>query len=89
MSQQERMTEATTKLLSVLSEVRGGPWEAGPELTEKALMDWLGEQEDRVDNLKERLDRKQSELVRLEEVEEEDWVPAIAPPELNAPFRFL
>ena len=87
-SQQERMTEATTKLLAVLSEVRGGPWEAGPELTEMALTDWLGEQEDRVDELKERLDRKQRELVRLEEVEEEDRVPTIAPPNLNAAFRF-
>ena len=27
-SQQKRMTEATTKLLSVLSEERGEPWEA-------------------------------------------------------------
>ena len=38
--------------------------------------------------MKERLDRKQRELVRLEEVEEEDRVPTIAPPNLNAAFRF-
>ena len=86
-SQQERMTEATTGLLAVVSEVGGGPWEACPGLTEKALTDWMEEQEYWVDELKERLDRKQRELVRLEEVEEEDLVPAIAPPDLDAAFR--
>ena len=38
--------------------------------------------------MKERLDRKQRELVMLEEVEEEDLVPAKAPPNLDAAFRF-
>ena len=88
MSQQERMTEAPTKLLSVLSEERGGPWEAGPELTEKNLTDWLGEQEDRVDELKERIERKQGELARLAEVKEADVVPDQALPHLETAFRF-
>ena len=88
MSQQERMTEATTGLLAVVSEVGGGPWEACPGLTEKALTDWLGEQEDRVEELKDRIDRKQRELARLEELEEEDLVPTTASPNLDAAFRF-
>ena len=86
--QQEKMMEATTRLLSVVSKVGGGPWEASPGLTEKALTDWLGEQEDRVEELKERLERKQRELVRLAEVEEEDLVPAKAHPNLDAALRF-
>ena len=70
--QQEKMMEATTRLLSVVSEVGGGPWEASPGLTERALTEWMGEQEDRVDELRERLKQKQGELARLAEVEEAD-----------------
>ena len=82
------MTEATTKLFLVLSEERGGPWEAGPELTKKNLTDWLGEQEDRVDELKERIERKQGELARLAEVKEADVVPDQALTHLETAFRF-
>ena len=35
--QQEKMMEATTRLLSVVSKLGGGPWEASPGLTERAL----------------------------------------------------
>ena len=45
---------------------------------ERALINWLGQQEDRVEELMERLERKQRELTRLAEVEEEDLVPAKA-----------
>ena len=71
-AQQAKMMEATTKLLSVVSEVGGGPWETSPGLTEGPLTVWMGEQEDRVDELKERIERKQGELARLAEVEEAD-----------------
>ena len=40
------------------------------------LTRWMDQQEDRVEELVERLERKQRELTRLAEVEEEDWVPA-------------
>ena len=59
MSQQERMIEATTRLLMRVSEAGKGPWETCQGLTQRALTKWLGEQEDPVDELKESLDRKQ------------------------------
>ena len=37
MTQQERMTEAMVKLLTVVSEGGGGPWGTGAGLAEKAL----------------------------------------------------
>ena len=88
MAQQEKMTEATTRLLAVVCEVGGGPWEECPGLTERALTVWMGEQEDRVDGLKERIEQKQRELVRLAEVEEEDLIPDKAQPNLDAAFPF-
>ena len=45
-AQQEKMTNATTKLLAVVSEVEGGPWDSSPGLTKRLLTDWLGVQED-------------------------------------------
>ena len=39
--------------------------------------------------MREKLDRKQRELVRLAEVEEDNHVQATVLPELNAPFRRL
>ena len=81
------MTGATAVLLA---EVRGsgGPWVASLGLKEKALTDWVAEQEDWVEELKERLERKRNKLVRLEEVEKEDLVPAKAHQNLGAAFRF-
>ena len=38
---------AATKLLAVVSEVGGGPWDARPGLTEELLTVWFGKQEDR------------------------------------------
>ena len=35
-------------------------------------MGWIGDQEDRIEDLKERLDQKQRELVRRTKVEEEE-----------------
>ena len=61
-TQQAKMTDATTKLLAVVSEVGGGPWDSSLGLTVGLLTDWLGEQEDRGDDLKEKVDRKQEEL---------------------------
>ena len=87
-AQQANMMEATTKLLAVVSEVGGGPWDASPGLTEGTLTVWMGEQEDRVDDLKERIERKQGELARLTEVAEADLVPDQAPPHLDTTIRF-
>ena len=73
-AQQAKMTEGTTKLLAVVSEVGGGPWDASPGLTEGLLTVWLGEQEDRGDDLKDKVNRKQEELARLAEVKEADFL---------------
>ena len=54
----------------------------------KSPEEWMGEQEDRVDALKERIDRKQRELVRLAEVEGEDLVPDKGHPNLDTAIRF-
>ena len=85
-AQQERMTEATTKLLVVVSEVRGGPWGGGSERTEEDLIKWLGVQDDRVDELQEKIVRRARELVRLAEVEGDDQRPAIARPKRDTAF---
>ena len=50
-AQQAKMTDATTKLLSVVSEAGGGPWSDGPGLKEDLLSEWLEVQEDRADRL--------------------------------------
>ena len=76
-AQQAKMMDATTKLLTVVSEVGGGPWDASPGLTEGLLTVWLGEQEDRGDDLREKVDRKQEELARLAEVEEADFLDPV------------
>ena len=72
-AQQAKMTDATTKLLSVVSEVGGGPWIDSPGLTEDLLTEWLGVQEDRGDGLRDTVIRKQEELARLAEVAEADF----------------
>ena len=72
MSQQAQMVEATLWLVATVSEVEGGTWEASPGLTERALTRWMDQQEDWVEELMERLERKQRELTMLAEVEEED-----------------
>ena len=74
------MVETTLRLLAAVAEVGGGTWEESPGLTERALTNWLGQQEDRVDELMERLKRKQREITRLAEVEEEDQVPSNTQP---------
>ena len=76
-AQQAKMTDATTKLLAVVSEVGGGPWDANSGLTEGLLTVWLEEQEDRGDDLREKVDRKQEELARLAEVEEADFLGTV------------
>ena len=76
-AQQSRMTDATTKLLSVVSEAGGGPWVNGPGLTEYSLSKWLGVQEDRGDSLRDIVIRKQEVLARLVEVEEDDSLDSL------------
>ena len=71
--QQAKMTDATTKLLSVVSEAGGGPWSDSPGVTEDLLSEWLGVQEDRGDGLRDTVIRKKEELARLEEVEEDNF----------------
>ena len=72
---QDKLDEAFGKLVGAVSEAGGGPWEGRLDLTEEALTDWMCEQDDGVEELMERIARKQSELVRLAEVEEEDETP--------------
>ena len=67
------MTKATTKMLSVVSEAGGGPWNDSPGLTEDLMSEWLGVQEDRGAGLRDKVIRKQEELVRMEEVEDDDF----------------
>ena len=76
-AQQAKMTDATTKLLSVVSEVGGGPWIDSPGLTEDLLTKWLGVQEDRGDGLRDTVIRKQEELARLAEVEEDESLDSL------------
>ena len=76
MSQQAQMVEATLWLVAAVSEGEGGTWEASPGMTARALTSWMDQQEDRVEELMERIERKRRELTRLAEVEEEDWVPS-------------
>ena len=83
-AQEERMTEATTKLLAVVSEAGGGPWGADAGLTEPDLIVWLGVQQDRVEELKEKLNRREGEIARLAEVEEDESATAQERPEVNA-----
>ena len=45
------MVETTLRLLAAVAEVGGGTWEESPGLTERALTNWLGQQEDQVDEL--------------------------------------
>ena len=72
--QQAKMTIATMKLLSVVSEVGGGTWIDSPGITEHLLTVWLGVQEDRGDGLRDTVIRKQEELARLAEVAEADFL---------------
>ena len=60
-AQQTKMTDATTKLLSVVSEAGGGPWSDSPGVTEDLLSEWLGVQEDWGDGLRDAVIRKQEE----------------------------
>ena len=67
-------TDATTKLLSVVSEEGGGPWSESPGLTEDLLSELLEVQEDRGDRLRDKMIRKQEELARMEEGGEDDFL---------------
>ena len=67
------MRDATTRLISVVSEAGGGLWIDSPGLTEDSLSEWLGVQEDRGDGLKDTVIKKKEELARMEEVEEDDF----------------
>ena len=72
-AQQTKMTDATTKLLSVVSEAGGGPWSDSPGVTEDLLSEWLGVQEDWGDGLRDMVIRKQEELAMMEEMGEENF----------------
>ena len=55
---QDKLSRATAALIVAVKEAGGGQWDAEPGLTEEALRGWLGEQEDRIEDPKERLDLK-------------------------------
>ena len=71
---QDKLSGATAALIVAVKEAGEGPWEAGPGLTEEALLGWLEKQVDRMKDLKESLDQKRSELVRRTQVEEEEEI---------------
>ena len=75
MDRHDKLTEAIVGLLAAVSSAGGGPWEGRLDLTEEALTDWMCDQDDRAEELKGRIERKQRELVRLAEVEEEEETP--------------
>ena len=68
-AQEEKMAETTIKLLAAVTEAGGGPWGADAGLTEPVMIVWLGVQQDRVKELKEKLNRREREIARLAEVE--------------------
>ena len=55
MSQQAQLERVVLRLIAVVTEEGGAQWEDSPELTERALVDWLGQQEDRAEELRERI----------------------------------
>ena len=55
------MTDATVRLISIVSAARGGPWRNSPGLTEDAVAEWLGVQEDGGDELRDKVMRKKEE----------------------------
>ena len=57
-AQQTKMTEATTKLLSVVSETEGEPWTDSPGLTDDLMSQWLRVQEDQGEGLRDKVVRK-------------------------------
>ena len=72
---QDKLNKAFEELLATVSAAGGGPWEGRLHLTEETLLDWMCDQDDRVEELKEQIAKKQRELVWLTEVEEEDETP--------------
>ena len=72
--------EAAVWLLAAVSEAGGGPWEANPGLTARALTAWMGEQENWGDELGELANE-------LAEVEETDRVPGWALPRWETTSR--
>ena len=88
-TQEEKMTEATTDLLAALLETGGGPWGTDTGLTEPDLLAWLGVQQDRVKELKEKLDRRGRELARMAEFEEDKSATAPEHPKENSDIRRL
>ena len=73
--QQNKLDEALGKFLGAVSEAGGGPWEGRGDITVESLIEWGGDQDDRIRELKELIAGKQGELVRLAEVEEEEETP--------------
>ena len=74
MDRQDKLSGASAALIGAVKGAGGGSWEARPELTEEALMGWNRDQEDRIEDLTERLDQKQRVLTRLAKEDEEDEV---------------
>ena len=76
------MTEATTKLLAVVSEEGGGPWGTDKGLTDPDLL--IGVQQERVEELKEKLNQTGREIARMSEFEEEEWDTTPERPKVDA-----
>ena len=83
-AQEEKIPEATIKLLVAVSEAGGGPWGTDTGLTEPDLLVWLGVHQDRVEELKEKLNRRGREIARMAEFEEDELNTAPERPEENS-----
>ena len=62
-------------LQAEVSAAGGGPWEGRLDLKAEAMDDRMGDLDNRIEELKKRDARKQRELVRLVEVEDEEETP--------------
>ena len=76
---QDKLSRATAGLIGAVKEAGEGPLEAGPGLTEEALLRWLRVQVARMEDMKESLDQKRRELALRTPVgdkkgKEEEWV---------------
>ena len=60
---QHKLDKACAHLQAEVAAAGGGPWEGRLDLTQEAMNEWMGDQDDRIYELKERVARKQRDLV--------------------------
>ena len=72
---QDKLDKAIAHLQAEVAAAGGGPWEGRLDLMEEVLTEWTCDQDNRIEELKKRVARKQRELVGLAEGEEEEETP--------------